>query len=382
MLNTKTAFWILVVVPVLLADSIQYNSRRESYLLQEIDHQNQTSSSATFSPMRGHVLFVEDPGDDGFGPAVKPDPLWVNTLNEILGSGNYGWFGPTLEPGANGPDLSMMQNYDLVIWNTYDYWWGPQQNLPSALTSTDQNNIASYIANGGKVWLLGDDIIASGVPISWLSTNFHLNSVNADYCHDAINLTLYGLAEINGISFTAHCDYQHNGFWCDALFPDAQAHYIIRDSTYHQYNSIAYPNALPLQTSFWTVDGRNPSPWSQWIAVVTAMLQAFGAYGVTEVSNSIPQKNMKVEVNPSLMGSSVKILCYFPISNPSKVIVRIYDKNGRLLRTLLDSYKSTGSYQIIWDGRNDKGSIVSNGIYFILVNCGENYGVAKVIVLR
>jgi len=221
---------------------------------------------ATRQPL---VLFVEDPA--ALGPP-SPDQYWSAVLDSIVGTGNYGWYAVDLSQTANGPDLATMQGYDLVIWNTYDTW---NPSLGSALTATDQTNIASYISGGGKVWLIGQDILWSGVPTSWMTTNFQLQSAIQDY-NGASGLIPYpvaGVAELSSLGFSFLVDWGSDVF-ADALIPTANAHHVIQDVGFPIY----YPCILSndYTTSFWTVDGRNPTPWADWQDMVDIMLDAFG----------------------------------------------------------------------------------------------------------
>ncbi len=336
---------------------------------------NKQAVPYTPAQTRGGLLFVEDPGDPGFGPATKPDQLWNNVLTQILGAGNYGWYGPTTDPTSNGPDLPTMQNYDIVIWNTYDFWFSDM-----ALTQTDQTNIQDYINGGGKFWLIGQDIIYSGVPTNWLSTNFHLASAIEDYCEDAVSLNLQGIAEISGISFTANCDYQYNGFWCDALNPDGQAHHIVNDLTYGQYNAIAFPNTTPLQTSFWAVDGRGPSSWSEWYNMVATMLDAFGVYGIEEKTEKMFTKQITLQISPSIVREKAYVKYNLPTAGHLKL--NVYDNTGKLINTLLDCYTTSGNHQTTWNVRDANGAEVPSGVYFVRLSCGEYDGNARLIVAR
>jgi hypothetical protein len=224
---------------------------------------------------QGGILFVEDRGDPAFGPATTPDPLWDSTLTHIVGSGNFGWYGPTTTPAQNGPDLATMQGYDLVIWNCYDYWWAPP-TYSTALTTTDQNNLASYMSGGGKVWLIGQDIIYSGVPSSWLQTHFNLQSYIEDYNYNIPNANIQGLVEIAGISLSVTSDYVSNYFFSDNLTPNANAHQVVLDVGYSAYPAIFNNDNT---ASFWTIDGRTPNPVASWEQMVTGMLDAFGVMG-------------------------------------------------------------------------------------------------------
>ena len=59
----------------------------------------------------------------------------------------------------------------------------------------------------------------------------------------------------------------------------------------------------------------------------------------------------------------------YQIHEASKVTIRIYDASGRLVKTLSLGYKEPDFYvtkgsAAYWDGRNDFGERVSNGVYF------------------
>jgi hypothetical protein len=48
---------------------------------------------------------------------------------------------------------------------------------------------------------------------------------------------------------------------------------------------------------------------------------------------------------------------------PPQVSLKIFDIQGRLVRTLVDGRKPPGTYRAIWDGTNDAGQAVSSGVY-------------------
>lgn len=339
---------------------------------------NRLTGSAFYYPATrlNEVLFVEDPGYSEFGPATKPDAGWQGILNNIIGPGNYGWFGATTDPNQDGPDLPTMQQYPIVIWNTYDYWWGYGQGCPAALTPNDETNIADYINNGGKLWLIGQDIIYSGVPASWLNTNFHLFSVVEDYTAEDSTLSIEGVAQLSGYSLMTNCDYQINKFWCDALTPDTQAHHVVFDATYSQYNSIASPNTTPLHTSFWTVDGRNPNPAGDWENMVHALLEAFGWTGIFE--NPIVQNIAPFGFSPSTPDlTKGKILISYTTFRSGKVVLGAYDESGRLVRILISRVEKPGLKTIYWDCRS-----LSPGVYFLRLKAKEGIASRKLIIVK
>ncbi|MDH3197364.1 MAG: right-handed parallel beta-helix repeat-containing protein [Candidatus Krumholzibacteria bacterium] len=47
-----------------------------------------------------------------------------------------------------------------------------------------------------------------------------------------------------------------------------------------------------------------------------------------------------------------------------RVTLRVFDVNGRLVRTLVDGVATAGPNDVIWDGRDDAGSPAASGVYF------------------
>ncbi len=54
----------------------------------------------------------------------------------------------------------------------------------------------------------------------------------------------------------------------------------------------------------------------------------------------------------------------YELPHTRDVGLHIYNALGQRVRTLLNEQKNAGKHQVIWDGRNDAGSVVPSGIYF------------------
>ena len=83
--------------------------------------------------------------------------------------------------------------------------------------------------------------------------------------------------------------------------------------------------------------------------------------------------------NPSTPGGVTTIRYSIPSEN-ERVILRIYDVNGRRLKTLVNRVQPSGHYTVKWDGRNDRGAKVATGIYFYQLKVGKK-SLAKKLVL-
>jgi len=55
----------------------------------------------------------------------------------------------------------------------------------------------------------------------------------------------------------------------------------------------------------------------------------------------------------------------YVLGRESDVLLRLYDGQGRIVRTLVDAQKQAMEHAVVWDGRNDSGYRVASGIYFV-----------------
>lgn len=75
----------------------------------------------------------------------------------------------------------------------------------------------------------------------------------------------------------------------------------------------------------------------------------------------------------------------YSLEKTARVTIKIYDAGGNLVITLLDAVlQQSGEEQsVVWDGKNSKGDIVANGVYFNVIETSENErAVGKIAVLR
>ena len=95
-------------------------------------------------------------------------------------------------------------------------------------------------------------------------------------------------------------------------------------------------------------------------------------------SNSLPDKFELGQNYPNPFSSSTTIS--YNISKQSDNIkVTIYDILGREVKKFAIGLQSAGSYSILWDGRNNFGQKVTNGIYLYKLQVGSETQVKKMI---
>jgi hypothetical protein len=81
--------------------------------------------------------------------------------------------------------------------------------------------------------------------------------------------------------------------------------------------------------------------------------------------------------NPAARSTVIR----YDVSRACNCRVRIYDVEGRLVRTLRDGTHAPGAYQVEWQGLDDKGRGMSPGIYFSTLSTGNGPSQAHKIVL-
>jgi serine protease len=82
--------------------------------------------------------------------------------------------------------------------------------------------------------------------------------------------------------------------------------------------------------------------------------------------------------NPSRAGAAIS----FRVGRPGPVQVLLYDLNGRLVRTLESGTVPAGERIVRWDGKDDRGAAVGNGVYFFRVATPDGVEQRKVAVLH
>jgi len=65
----------------------------------------------------------------------------------------------------------------------------------------------------------------------------------------------------------------------------------------------------------------------------------------------------------------------------SKVILKIYNLAGQLIRTLVDGEQPAGIYEVYWNGKDDNGRLVTSGIYFYRIETNTGFRETKKTIL-
>jgi len=72
----------------------------------------------------------------------------------------------------------------------------------------------------------------------------------------------------------------------------------------------------------------------------------------------------------------------FSISEPTHVLLNIYDISGKLIKTLANTQLASGNYNYIWNGNTEQNQAVAKGVYFYSLETPKQNFTKKLIFIR
>ena len=72
----------------------------------------------------------------------------------------------------------------------------------------------------------------------------------------------------------------------------------------------------------------------------------------------------------------------YSIGSPGRVLVQIYDVQGRLVQTPVNAQKKAGEHTVMWNGESKDGSFVASGVYFVRLQSGGRMQARKIVLLK
>jgi len=101
----------------------------------------------------------------------------------------------------------------------------------------------------------------------------------------------------------------------------------------------------------------------------------------TGIALAINVKANEVQVFPNPFNSTLVLRYSVPAGNGT-VSLSIWDINGKKLRTLVNQKQPAGQKQVRWNGKDDVGRDLSNGVYFLKAECSGTTIIRKMLLIR
>ena len=96
--------------------------------------------------------------------------------------------------------------------------------------------------------------------------------------------------------------------------------------------------------------------------------------------HSVPVNFQLFQNYPNPFNSTTKIR--YDLASNGKVKIKIYNLLGEEVMTLVDATQVAGTYEVLWNGKNDKGSDVASGLYLYRIQAGNFVQSKKLVFLR
>jgi len=91
--------------------------------------------------------------------------------------------------------------------------------------------------------------------------------------------------------------------------------------------------------------------------------------GIEDSPHMAPMTYSLAQNYPNPFNSSTVISYNVPVT--SRVVLSIYNTEGRLVRTLVNGQSAPGSHNVIWNGLSNSGTAVATGIYVYRLQTGD-----------
>jgi|GEM_PF-1570676 len=98
------------------------------------------------------------------------------------------------------------------------------------------------------------------------------------------------------------------------------------------------------------------------------------------VSSAVPQVCSLNQNYPNPFNAFTKIGYQIPKDGP--VSLKVFNISGQEVRTLVDSERVIGEYEVLWNGRNTEDHDMASGLYFCRLKAGDYRKVIKMVLVR
>jgi hypothetical protein len=254
------------------------------------------------------------------------------------------------------PTLPELSSYWAVLWTTGG-------SSSTQLTSSDEGNMASYLEQGGNLYLTSNNLLSSRASASTFVTDYlHVSS----WSSDAGGFSMAGVAgdpisdgmalgQSGGPIPTAYTD-KFTSSGGDVIFTalgtptgmkaEEGSHKVV-------FTSFPFENVK--------VAAAYPSNQKTLISRIIAWFQ--GSADVDETDGTTLAR-LSLEQNAPNPFNPVTTLSFAVPGGASNATLRVYSVSGRVVATLHEGPLTPGPHAVVWDGTDDGGAGLASGVYF------------------
>ena len=305
----------------------------------------------------------------------------------------------TLSQNTDYAENSVVKNMNGSLNMVNSIVWNNQPNNIDGSANISYSNIASSEGNGNifnidPIFINSDEgnfTLAADSPC----IDSGIADINGDGVDDILEYNgespdmgayEYGIAHPTEFSFnientnitlswnpSLEDDFQYYGVQIstDSLFNVDTYEYFTPDN-YHTFSDLEYN--IPYYFRVATMVGQGE--WSDYSETISTSIE----FVSNDDQSSIPFSFVLGQNYPNPFNPSTKIS--YELESDVNVSLKIYDLNGKLIRSLLNKNKPAGAHSITWFGNTDTGYKAAAGMYFYTMIAGDYVSTQKMILLK
>ena len=286
---------------------------------------------------------------------ILPATLSVKNVFPISGYNNN----PDIEILISGSGFKNAISYPKIIKSGYG------DLIPSQFEVKSSTSIVSHFDINNTVPSIRDVYVYNGTDFAFKSQSFaiidHLSypeiydiSLKYGFNNKDSIIDIYGKNFINGLSIKLEKD-----------------NYYVNIGSFEIISSTYISNVyLPLKD-------KSPGLWNIIITNPNSYSATYSGFNLIEVKENVRIYQPIIE-----KGKSDEVMITYKNSKNSRVNIRVYDNTGHFIRTIYDGVSYDELNIIKWDGRDENGGKVKNGIYVIKIETPEYSEYRRVIVIK
>ena len=102
--------------------------------------------------------------------------------------------------------------------------------------------------------------------------------------------------------------------------------------------------------------------------------------GAQPGSPGIPVLTELKQVYPNPFNPNTNIS--YTLAAASDILITIYNNRGQAVRSFERNNVAAGSWNLIWDGKDQNGTGLSSGVYYIRMQAGEDSFIKKAVLMK
>ena len=142
----------------------------------------------------------------------------------------------------------------------------------------------------------------------------------------------------------------------------------------------ASPGTVTLAAAGNSVNDSGTNIGDEWNFAPDKIITIVSPTSVSDEAGNIAKSFLLNQNYPNPFNPTTNI--QYNLTESDLVTLTIYNSTGQKIKSLLNSFQSSGSHAVSWDSRNDNGELVSSGIYYYILNAGSDKSLSKKMILQ